>query len=362
MQPLARNAGCFALAAALVAAAPAIAADLSTLPALNAPLGDSSVSGLSSGAFMAVQFGTAWSSVIKGVGVVSGGPYECAQDSAFGAVGPCMNGPPPPLHFFTETADEKAASGEIDPVSNLARQRVYVFHGTQDTTVVRDVTDETVAFYRHYIGDAATGHLLDEHTLAAGHAFVVPDTPATSGFNACGVTDSPYIVRCGDYDQAGVILRQIYGDLNPPAQPDALSASVQSFDQHKYAKPGRPAELSLANEGFVFVPKACADPAGPPCRVHVVLHGCEQNAKSIGRAVVDTVGFNGWADTNRIIVLYPQTIATDNGIIINPKACWDWWGYLEQDRNYFTKSGRQIQALKAMLDDLTGTPPAAGAH
>ena len=36
----------------------------------NAAIGESSISGISSGAFMAVQFGTAWSSVIKGVGVV----------------------------------------------------------------------------------------------------------------------------------------------------------------------------------------------------------------------------------------------------------------------------------------------------
>ena len=44
------------------------------LPALNAPITESSISGISSGAYMSVQFGVAWSSVIKGVGVVAGGP------------------------------------------------------------------------------------------------------------------------------------------------------------------------------------------------------------------------------------------------------------------------------------------------
>ncbi|MGC2013360.1 MAG: hypothetical protein WA693_20215, partial [Pseudolabrys sp.] len=39
---------------------PAISADLDALPALNAVITESSISGLSSGAFMAVQFGTAW--------------------------------------------------------------------------------------------------------------------------------------------------------------------------------------------------------------------------------------------------------------------------------------------------------------
>ena len=63
---------CTALAcAASVAAAPLVAEPLA-LNSYNAAIGESSISGLSSGAFMAVQFGTAWSSVIKGVGVVAG--------------------------------------------------------------------------------------------------------------------------------------------------------------------------------------------------------------------------------------------------------------------------------------------------
>ena len=355
--PCPRLSACLALATAMLAAAPGRAADLASLPALNAPIGESSVSGLSSGAFMAVQLGTAWSSVIKGVGVVSGGPFDCAQDSFFGT-GVCMTGPVPALDVFTGAADHAAASGEIDPTANLARQRVYIFHGTQDSTVVGAVTDKTAAFYRHYLGAVAATQLLYEHTLGAGHAFVVPATPATAGLDDCAASESPYIDRCGDYDQAGVILRHIYGALNPPAQPGALGGSVKSFAQKKYAAPHAPADLSLGNEGFVFVPKDCADAAGPPCRVHIVLHGCLQNSATsgIGRKVVDKAGFNAWADTNRIIVLYPQTAAA----LTNPDACWDWWGYLPQDDGYATKAGAQIKALKAMLNDLTaGAAPAA---
>ena len=65
--------GYLVLAAALVAD-PAIGADLDALPALNAAITESSIAGLSSGAFMAVQFATAWSSVIKGVGVTAETP------------------------------------------------------------------------------------------------------------------------------------------------------------------------------------------------------------------------------------------------------------------------------------------------
>jgi hypothetical protein len=71
------------LAAILFALASASTAGLAQGQArksYNAAIGDSSISGISSGAFMAVQFGFAWSSIIKGVEV--GGPFYCAQASA----------------------------------------------------------------------------------------------------------------------------------------------------------------------------------------------------------------------------------------------------------------------------------------
>ena len=72
---------------------------------------------------------------------------------------------------------------------------------------------------------------------------------------------------------------------------------------------------------------------------------------------MDGAGFNAWADTNRVIVLYPQTAARWFWLPpwqpYNPLACWDWWGYVSGDDSYVTKSGRQIKVIKAMLDALT---------
>ena len=67
---------------ALASASTAGCAQGQAIKSYNAAIGDSSISGISSGAFMAVQFGFAWSSIIKGVGVVAGGPFYCAQASA----------------------------------------------------------------------------------------------------------------------------------------------------------------------------------------------------------------------------------------------------------------------------------------
>jgi hypothetical protein len=78
----------------------------------------------------------------------------------------------------------------------------------------------------------------------------------------------------------------------------------------------------MASSGYAYVPAACA--AGQSCKLHVAFHGCLQSASVVGTAYYQNAGYNRWADTNKIIVLYPQAaIVTAN----NPGGCWDWWGY-----------------------------------
>lgn len=43
--------------------------------------GNTTVSGISAGGFMAVQFAVAFSASISGAGIFAGGPYWCAQDN-----------------------------------------------------------------------------------------------------------------------------------------------------------------------------------------------------------------------------------------------------------------------------------------
>jgi len=45
----------------------------------NVRKGESSISGLSSGAFMTVQFHLAYSASFAGVGVIAGGPFRCSE-------------------------------------------------------------------------------------------------------------------------------------------------------------------------------------------------------------------------------------------------------------------------------------------
>jgi hypothetical protein len=206
---------------------PALAEPPVALSGYNADISQSSISGISAGAFMAVQFGTAWSSVIKGVGVVAGGPFWCAKADAWdifdgywlpywNATGLCMSGQPlADLSKFIAKADAKSASGDIDSLQFVSRQKVYLFHGYNDNKVAKSVTDATAEFYRHYLGETNRGNLYYQTTIGAGHSLVIAQSSHGDGLNDCNENTGPFIDACG-YDQAGIILQHIYGALNAP--------------------------------------------------------------------------------------------------------------------------------------------------
>ena len=102
------------------------------------------------------------------------------------------------------------------------------------------------------------------------------------------------------------------------------------------------------------MPSSCAQ--GATCRVHIAFHGCQQTDALIGDRFRTETGYDRWADTNDLIVLYPQAHRT----FLNPNACWDWWGY--DDDRYATRNGRQMAAVRAMLDRLAGIDPFCEAH
>jgi hypothetical protein len=328
------------------------------LRSYNADIKESSISGISSGAFMAVQFGISWSSIVKGVGVIAGGPYYCAQGTAMEgllgnlgpaltATGPCMKGPPPALEALFEKTDEWAHRGDIDDPHNIANQRIYIFAGYNDSIVNPKVGDAAHRFYLHYLGDRSAGNLFFQAAVGAGHSQVTVDYG-----QPCNKNEGDFIDHC-NYDQTGILLQHIYGTLNPKNR-GMLSGKLIAFDQRELTSPESPASYSMAETGYVYVPASCA--AQQPCRVHVALHGCKQNFDTINDHYILHAGYDEWADTNRLIILYPQTIvgnpATDPFTPLNPFGCWDWWGYT--NFNYAVKAGRQITTIKAMLDRLTG--------
>jgi poly(3-hydroxybutyrate) depolymerase len=307
------------------------------LPALGADASNVTVSGVSSGGYMAVQLHVAHSATVSGVGVVAGGPYYCAQGSLWAAYHNCRTpgawSPLPAVALLGAVVQALARAGRIDPPDNLRGARVWLFTGRQDRTVYPEVVH---ALRRFYEANRAKPVLVAH--LPAGHGMVTAEAGG-----ACSSTGSPFINDC-DYDAAGELLKHLFGALEPASQP---VGRLVRFDQTPF---GEMYALSMDDEGFVYLPKACE---AARCRIHVALHGCRQNARAVGERFVRDAGYNRWAESNRLIVLYPQTIARHFGVF-NPRGCWDWWGYTGAD--YHTRRAPQIRAIKAMLDKLGSEP------
>lgn len=140
-------------------------------------------------------------------------------------------------------------------------------------------------------------------------------------------------------------MKFFYGDLNRVEQSN--DDNLFAFDQGLYTPGFTPASVSMDETGFVYVPTSCQN--GEKCKLHICFHGCEQGYQFVQNTFIETNQLNMWAESNNIIVLYPQAVSTAG---INPYGCWDWWGYTGLD--YATKLGSQIKAVYKMMGILMG--------
>lgn len=323
---------CIAAAAAFVP----IEVYADDLPTLTLDVEATTVSGLSSGAFMAVQLQVAFSGRIAGAGVVAGGPFGCANGNVYRAVRVCMNA-------FLGTADaassfekmqDLAAQGDVDPVDHLKGDRVYLFHGTADDTVARATMDALRESYT-MLG-IPDGQIRYETEVAAGHGFVTE-----AGTLACAVTQPDFLIDC-DFDQAGDILAQLYPGLVAAVEP--RNEGFVQFDQSQFLQ----GAVGMGQTGFAYVPETCA--GGAVCRLHIALHGCKQSREVVGEDYARLTEYNRWAEANDIVVLYPQALRIPapwwNWFGGNPNGCWDWWGYAGDD--YLSQEAPQIAAIARM--------------
>lgn len=331
----------------------------------NVDIRQSSVSGLSAGGFMASQFFVAYSGIMSGAGVFAGGPYGCARGNLWNALRDCMSTPSrltdDVLAGLVRQARNLEAEGRIDSLENLPTRRIFLFGGTLDKTVDPAVVNRA---YEEYLKMGVTpANIHYKNDLKMGHAL-----PTLSYGNPCAeISLAPWISSC-NYDGAGEALKHIYGALNPPRPVSGENGKLIEFAQRDFVEPPNltaddlAVQTSLNELGYAFVPRSCQE--GKPCRIHVVFHGCRQvynqdpqgvdldaGGSPYGLQMVLHAGYNEWAHTNQIIVLYPQA----QKIKANPAGCFDWWGYLGGGKEtYLTKDAPQMKAVRAMMKALAG--------
>jgi poly(3-hydroxybutyrate) depolymerase len=353
-------------------------ANIPPLPAFTVEHGQHSVSGLSSGAFMAVQLHLAHSASFVGAGIIAGGPYRCAQsypgaaaiagdagllNALYIAMAPLTAAVAPKAEDLATAARALADEGRIDAVANLADDRLYIFTGKRDVTLSKLAVEATRDFYLKLGVAEQAIRFVDD--VAAGHA-IITSNPEDSPL---GATQPPYI-NFGGWMQSHDILEHIYPDLKPPAP--NLPGDLLRFDQRPFFR--HHPRASMNPYGYVYVPSKVRD-GGRARAVHIALHGCKQGCGYVsetygrkdtmsqppfGTRFITTTGYNAIAESNDIIVLYPQVVG-DDGVIQNNDGCWDWWGYSAADLcepDYFTREAIQIKAIHGMLEHLcSGSEP-----
>jgi hypothetical protein len=307
-----------------------------------------------------------------GAGVIAGGPYRCAE--SFRAATPiaddanilnalyiCMN----PLTPYTgpdaqqlvALAQQTQRRGLIDKLSHLAGQKIYIFTGSEDKVVDSSVVRTTRRFYEALGVAGKDIEFVDD--VPAGHSILTTNAED----NPLGANRPPFINRW-THMQSWDILRHIYGPLNQPSE--RPGGRIVRFDQREFFHHERRASMSAY--GYAYVPKAVEE--GAPCRVHVVLHGCMQgynfvpmangvadrkNDAPYGNRYYSTTGYNEIADSNNIVVLYPQAEGRSEAKVQNPDGCWDWWGYScpsVEAPDYYSQQAIQIRAIHDMLQRL----------
>ena len=302
------------------------------LPALNADLSQVTVSGLSSGAFMAHQIHVAYSDRIKGQDD-GGRTLRLFRRPAMSGGDGVLLVAQRPMQLARLCLDRQLAEARrIWPVGKpkipnratlqRATSQVYIARGARDLVVGNPQTQGLHDFYVKAgvpEGNIAMACSTGEACSFSGHAVVTPNGP-----RKCSDNEHPFLNKCDEQNVPDEILKLFYaaklGRWNPPSQ--TLTGQLIAFSQDKELENLKDIDTRkhhLAETGYLYVPKVCRE---RQCPVHVAFHGCVQseavlaaNDKEIRRlrpgeahnnSFVRDAGYNASADANGIIILYPQ--------------------------------------------------------
>ena len=291
------------------------------------------VSGISAGGQMATQLHIAYSDLFSGVGIISSGPFGCAEGTLGMAMARCMgeSQTPIPVEDLADNIRNAATENLVANPENLADDPVWLFHGTLDKTVGADVCKATEALYLKFVPASQVTYVDD---IAAGHNF-----PTRGQGGGCTAMEAPFVGNC-DYDAAGEILQHMYTGLKAPAP-------ERTTEPQQVTLAGA-ADAGLSDTAYLFVPPACSE-GSQACALHLVLHGCAQSAEQVGTDFMLQSGYLAWAQANDIVLAFPQVIPSE----VNPYACWDWWGYTGED--YQWRNGKQLQVVADWIKLLSAT-------
>ena len=314
------------------------------LPALQLDKTQTTVSGLSSGGYMAVQLHVAFPRCLPRGGRGGGRAVLCAEGSVANATGRCMASPCdafPPARWWHH--QHLGKPGVVDPVSP-AKLQVYLFSGSVDSVVKTGAMDALKTLHNSFVPAANVVYKRTSRPSTPGDRRLrqrllgqgarPTSTTATSTWLNChaGSTCTGRSTRAA----------------RSPAR-EQLCREFKAKQLHQQPRHGQQ-WLGLHAAGL---------PGGATCRLHVALHGCKQNVSDVRQQFVRNTGFNRWAGNQQHRGAVPadqhrrhQQLLGLGGVTTVPTT---------------PKTGPQMAAIKAMVDRLgvvaaTSDGAAACAH
>lgn len=308
-----------------------------SVSAYNINLKKITLSGISAGAYFAQQMHMAYSNEISGVALIAGGPYNCSEGNIIRALNACMKTTPDAISVdkIVATLDDQKKNQLIDTGETIQDSKVFLLSGQNDDVISEQVVASVKDLYLKL--KVPESNIKYINSLEVGHAF-----PTLDYGNPCSTArTAPFISKC-NYDGAFEILNFFYGPLKTKGTEVEKNLVIISQEKHF----DKAINNSMANEALAYVPTACLQ--GKECSLHISFHGCLQSRDDLQDDFIRKTGFNAWAETNDIIILYPQ--AVKSYALGNPNSCWDWWGYTGPQ--FINKQSVQMSIVYKMIEDL----------
>ncbi len=284
-----------------------------------------------------------------------------------------------------ETLKDFEAKGLIQPVHHISKQKILIYQGSLDSVVQPAMADRLAEFYAHVGVPPENVKMV---LKPGGHNFPTNK----KGLNACTAEKIPYVSSC-NYNFAEEILVHTAGitDLQPASGVKNLQNFLKKVSQNRdgFVRP-----KSLSEYGYLAASQNCLQ-APESCHLHVALHGCEMSddfdpvfdkrfVRSVrlgyiymrtkesswplsplpyieqkkraggGLKFALNSGFLDYVEKNNVMVLFPQTAITEDNYPLNPKGCWDWFGWT--GHQYATNQGVEPQWLMAWIQQLRANP------
>ena len=307
----------------------------------TAPLPPHTVSGFSSGGYMAANHLITLSASAKRAAILAGYPVADGAKAA--------------------TLKSMAARGLIDSIDHLRDAAVYIYRGQNDT-LVQSWMARAVAWQMGQLMPRTSVYMHIEP--GAPHGILVTGDPQA---HACDHQGPPFINDCGN--GVDLFARVFPFVLNVPALPKGPNGlrparhdplRIFLLEQAPFVQA---AALGLSEEhiasrlgdsAMVYVPTGCGEAAAAAaeetrCSIHVDYHGCfmsdevdhvpavpESRAMHLQYYLQHTAQYD-YAEAYRTIVLNPRVADTPHG---NWGACW---------RTPPMKDAAEFSAVRGML-------------